>query len=136
MSEYRPPPELPREMETILPHSARRRRFMPVVDGVVTVSLPGEQICARVKGVVTPDEIVVEIEDTPMARGHTYRKGNLVPCRRVLDDFLKVEKWEAVSEHELSMAEAAERFRRDEQDRAAREQAEIDAKRTRLPAPA
>ena len=121
MVDYSPPPMLPQEMETIVPHTARRKRYQPLEGHYLTLDLHGEQLRARITGVVTVDSVVVEIEGTPMGKGHSYRKGDLVPCRRALDDFLKVEKWEVVSERELDLAAAAERFTAEEKERANRE---------------
>jgi hypothetical protein len=53
-----------------------------------------------------------------MGRGHTYKKEDIIPCRRVINDALRSEQWEVVSERELDLAERAEKFERQEQEKA------------------
>jgi len=101
----------------LVPHHAQRRQFKPVEGAFITLMLPGEMIRAKVCRVVSEDSVVAQIDSPPMGRGHAYHKGDVLPCRRVVDDFLKTEQWEVVSEHELNLAEAAWRFERDEKER-------------------
>jgi hypothetical protein len=97
------------ELPQIVPNTALRRVFKPVEGGRLTVTLPGEKLMATVRGIVSRDDVVVELTAQPMMGGksHAYRKGDFVPCRRGVDD-LQVECWRAVSEHELNQAVAAE----------------------------
>jgi hypothetical protein len=80
-----------------------RRRFRPVVDGRLTVTLPGESLLARGAAIADNDSVVAELDHAPMmtGRSHFYRKGAFVPCRRAVDA-LGVEVWEAVSERDLN----------------------------------
>lgn len=63
-----------------------------------------------------------------MARGHQYKKEDIVPVRRGIDKFLGTERWEIVSERELNLAAVTARFEREEIERVRREEAERKAR--------
>jgi hypothetical protein len=126
----------------IVPHMARRGSYRPEVGddlkpNYVTVDLPGEKVRAIIVGVVNDDAIIAKLVGPMISKTHTYKAGDPVPCRRGIDG-MGVEVWSAVSERELDMAEAAERFEREERRRAAAE-AEARSKQVaeaKLPPPA
>ena len=76
--------------------SQYRKKFIPQVDADLTVVLPGETLRAKVRRVVNPDTVVVELTSAPMTRSHTYRKGDIVACQR--DRGLGGEIWVAVEQ--------------------------------------
>lgn len=55
--------------------------FIPRVGGDLTVALPGETMRAKVTRVLDRHTVFVEIGQ-PMTRGHNFRLGDLVACRR------------------------------------------------------
>jgi len=95
---------------------------VPSEGDIITINLPGEMIRAVVERVSSDDAVVARIDSIPMAKGHLYKKNDIVPARRIVDDFLKNEQWEIVSDRELNLAEAADRFDRQEKARVAEEQ--------------
>ena len=95
---------------------------------MLTLSLPGEIVQAKVLRASSKDGCIVQITSVPMARAHTYRKDDIVPVRRGTDKFLGVERWEVVSERELQLTEAISKFEREELERVAREDAERKAR--------
>ena len=106
-------------LQNLVPHLARRRDYVPTEDSYITLHLPGEMLRAKVKRVSNPDAIVAEIDSIPMGKSHNYRRGDIVPCRRTVDNFLNTEGWEIVSERELNLAEATARFEKEEREKAA-----------------
>ena len=124
-------------LKDLVPHSATHGKFKPKEGARLTLHLPGETISVLVRGVVSDDACVVEIDTIPMSRSHFYRKGQIVAARRGVDELLQTEKWEVVPEDELNAAEVSARLRRDEEEREARERARIasEAGQAALPAP-
>jgi hypothetical protein len=110
-------------LANLVPHSARRGEYTPEEGKNITIALPGEMLQAKVWRVVSHDAVIAEIDSIPMGKGHLYKKGEKVPCRRIVDDILRAEQWEAVSEHQLASAERAERFEQQEKERLAQEAA-------------
>lgn len=95
---------------------------------MLTLSLPGEIVQSKVMRASSKDGCIVQITSVPMARGHTYKKEDILPVRRGRNAFLGVETWEVVPERELRMAEAVTRFEREELERVAKEDAEKKAR--------
>jgi hypothetical protein len=108
----------------LVPHSARRGEYKPVEGAFITISLPGEMTRAKVHRVIADDAILAKIDSIPMGRGHTYKKDDIVPCRRCINDALRSEQWEVVSERKLDLAERAEKFEQQEKERLAAAEAE------------
>lgn len=77
--------------------------FLPKVDQPLIIDLPGEKLPATVKRVVNKDTAIVELTNQPLAKSHTYKFRELVPVRRTPG--MLGETWQAVSAHELKMAE-------------------------------
>lgn len=68
--------------------------FMPKVDDLLTIQLPGEKIRATVKRIIDNDAILVELTYMPMAKSHQFKIGDVVACRRV-QNVLWGESWVA-----------------------------------------
>lgn len=79
--------------------------FLPKIDQTLLVDLPGERLLTTVKRVSPPDMAIVELSNQPLAKSHSYKKGDLVPVRRTPD--MLGEKWEAISQGEMRRAEQA-----------------------------
>lgn len=67
--------------------------FMPQVGDFLVVSLPGEALRGVVDRVIDRDTCFVTIPQ-PMTRSHTFRKGDIVACRRHLGQLGEI--WEAL----------------------------------------
>lgn len=67
--------------------------FFPKVNGDLTVTLPGELLRAKVTKVVDRNLVFVEIGQ-PMTRGHNFRLGDLIACRRTPG--VLGESWQAI----------------------------------------
>lgn len=115
-------------LHDLVPHLARSGDYKPGEGDFLTLVLPGEMVRAKVLRASSEDSCIVQIESVPMARGHTYKKEDIVPARRGVDKLLGSERWEIVSERELQMAEATARFERAEIERVQREAAEKRAR--------
>src|SRR5215469_902564 len=103
-----------RLLQNLVPHHARRLEWKPVEGGRITLSLPNEIVIAIVERVATENTVVARIDGVTMGRGHFYKKNDIVPCRRKVDDFLENEKWEVIPESQLTAADLADRLRREE----------------------
>jgi hypothetical protein len=97
-------------LRNLVPHNARRRDFIPTEGSRITISLPGEMLTAIVERVSSEDAVVVRIDSIPMGKGHMYRKGDILPCRRIVDDLLKQEQWEVIPDRVLDAAAAEARL--------------------------
>jgi hypothetical protein len=74
--------------------------YIPRVDEDLTITLPGEILRAKVTRVVDRNLVFVLIGQ-PMTRGHNFRLGDLVACRRtpgVLGEF-----WQAIEIRPMSV---------------------------------
>lgn len=67
----------------------------PAEQTLVTISLPGETLRATVARVVNPNLLVVELTAAPMAKSHSYRFGDFVPCRREVTELGGLNSWVA-----------------------------------------
>lgn len=67
--------------------------YLPRVGTDLTVLLPGELLRARVTKVVDRNLVFVEIGQ-PMTKGHSFRLGDLVACRRTPG--VLGETWQAI----------------------------------------
>jgi len=108
----------------LVPHLARTGEYVPKEGDFLTLYLPGEMVRAKVLRASSGDSCIAQIESVPMARGHTYKKDDILPARRAKDPFLGSEKWEVVAERELQLAENVARFEQAELERIQRETAE------------
>ena len=101
----------------LVPHIASRG-YVPTVGGWITLSLPGEMVRAKVLRVTERgDRCIVSLEDTPLLSGrgqHTYKKGNVLPARRIVDSLLQAECWEVIPERDLTEATAEKRLQEEE----------------------
>lgn len=122
MSEHNP------LLRNLVPHLARSGEYKPKEGDFLTLSLPGEMVRCKVMRASSSDSCIVQIDSVPMARGHSYKKEDILPCRRSTDKFLGVEKWEVVSERELRLAEHTAQFEHDEIERVKHEAAEKKAR--------
>lgn len=111
-------------LRNLVPHLARSGEYTPKEGDLLTLSLPGEIVQTKVMRTSSKDGCIVQITSVPMARGHQYKKDDIVPARRTNDKFLGVEKWEVVSERELQLYEVTSKFEREELARVAREDLE------------
>ena len=58
--------------------------WVPKLNAMLVVELPGERLPTLVRQVVSPDCVIVELDNTPlMTKLHRYEKGDLVPCERI-----------------------------------------------------
>lgn len=71
--------------------------WLPKIDADLTVDLPGERLRASVRRIVDEDTVIVELTSGPMAKTHTYRKGDLIAVRRTAAPFNQ-EMWTVVEE--------------------------------------
>lgn len=73
--------------------------FTPNVDDYLIVQLPGERVRAVVREIVKKDKdaVLVELVSAPMAKGHSYQKGDIVAARRRKDTFGQ-DEWAAVND--------------------------------------
>lgn len=69
--------------------------FVPAAGSFLVVSLPGEMMRAQVDRVINRNTVLVTIGQ-PMAKSHTYRKGDLVACRRTPAPEYASETWNAI----------------------------------------
>ena len=76
-------------LHNLVPHLARTGEYQPNEGEFLTLFLPGEMVRAKVLRASSPDSCIAQIESVPMARGHQYRKEDIVPCRRGVDPLLK-----------------------------------------------
>jgi hypothetical protein len=67
--------------------------FAPRVNDDLTVTLPSEQMRAKVTRVIDRNTVIVQIGQ-PMMRTHNFRKDDLVGCRRTQD--VLGESWQAI----------------------------------------
>ncbi len=77
------------------------RFFVPTVDQMLIVSLPGEMMRAPVIKLVDHKTVFVKFDTTPLnpAKQHSYRLGDVVAVRRRDGDLGPV--WEAVDDRVL-----------------------------------
>lgn len=68
--------------------------FKPEINTYLTISLPGEKLRAYVRKILTPDRIVLELLNVPLAKSHNYKEGDFVACMRKRGIF--GESWEAI----------------------------------------
>src|SRR5262249_4500177 len=108
----------------LVPHLARTGEYVPKEGDFLTLYLPGEMVRAKVLRASSGDSCIAQIESVPMARGHTYKREDIVPVRRAIDKFLGHERWEIVAERELQLAENVAKFEQAELERVQREVAE------------
>lgn len=80
--------------------------YHPQEDQYLVVQLPGERLRALIRRVVTDDAVIVEITSVPLAKSHTYKRGDIVACRRDSTDFGDV--WESVPDQRISIDKVAE----------------------------
>lgn len=111
--------------EIVSPYMTRRGRYVPKVGDKITLDLPGEKTRAEIKGVVTPDIVLVELLSVPLSRAASveFKKGDLVQARRSLGDH-DIETWQVITERELQQQEARNRLA--EEERLREEQAAKD----------
>ena len=57
--------------------------WVPKLNAMLVVELPGERLCTEVVKVVSPDVVIVKLTSQPlMTKTHHYEKDELVPCER------------------------------------------------------
>lgn len=79
--------------------------YVPKVGDVITLELPDERTRATIERVVSHDAAIAKLNTFTTSKSHSYRKGDLVACRfEVLG--MNVRGWRAMSDRELSDAEA------------------------------
>lgn len=78
--------------------------FIPQVLSMLTIELPGEALRAMVERVVSSDSIVARIVSQPMAKSHSYKKDDIVACRR--QKAMMGEVWAAIDERREPVKEA------------------------------
>lgn len=79
--------------------------YQPQEDTYLIADLPGERVRAMIRRVVTQDAVIVELTSIPLAKSHTYQRGDYVALRR--KDTGLGEAWEAVREQKISIEEVA-----------------------------
>jgi hypothetical protein len=104
----------------------RGARFVPQVDGFLTVSLQGEVTRGTVHSVHDEDTAIVKLTSVVMGKSHHYKRGDVVPVRRARGA-LGDEIWEVISDRELEMQRAAARLAEEERARNEAEAARIAA---------
>lgn len=78
--------------------------FVPEVDTLLVVHLPGEITRATVRRVVNDNTVLAELTGMPMAKSHNYRLGDLVAARRVRGTF-GGEHWQSVETRAVPIIE-------------------------------
>ena len=73
--------------------------FIPVQGSEITVALPGEKLRVNVVRVINAHAIVVEITSQPMTKGHMFRRGDVVGCKRVHNGLEEV--WQAMDDRQF-----------------------------------
>jgi hypothetical protein len=76
-------------------------QFIPAIDDLLTVSLPGEILRMPVIRVVDRDTVFCELDGNPLnpSKQHSYRKGDVVAVRRRKGAL--GETWQAVDDRVL-----------------------------------
>lgn len=64
---------------------------------ILTVTIPGERIRAMVKKIVRKGQLLCQIENVPMAKGHNYRQGDMIAVKHSLNA-LGHAQWIAIPE--------------------------------------
>lgn len=83
--------------------------YQPQEDTYLIADLPGERVRAMIRRVVTADAVIVELTSIPLAKSHTYTRGDYVALRR--KDTSLGEIWEAVREQKISIEKVASEVR-------------------------
>lgn len=52
------------------------------INEVLTIELPGERTRALICKILSPGKIILELTSEPLAKSHSYRKGEFVACVR------------------------------------------------------
>lgn len=79
--------------------------YQPQEDTYLIADLPGERVRAMIRRVVTPDAVIVELTSIPLAKSHSYQRGDYVALRRKATGLGEI--WEAVREQKISIEEVA-----------------------------
>ncbi len=89
--------------------------FIPRVGGFVIVALHGEHIRAQVEEVVSDDVLVAKLTGVVINKsGHGFKSGDILACRRSVNEALRTEEWVPISDRETKMREEAQRLARQE----------------------
>lgn len=84
----------------VLPRFTSARSLVrPSVGDYLIVELPGERMRCVVDKVIDRDRVIVEIASVPMAKSHTYRKGDMTGARRRREHGL--DRWEAIDDRDF-----------------------------------
>ncbi len=95
--------------------------FVPKEGDFLNIQLPQELIRSVVQRVIDDDTVIVALTvNTPIAKTHSYKRGDFVPAKRQRG--MLGEVWAAVDERQLAAAADEER------ERQAREAAEAERK--------
>lgn len=81
--------------------------YIPAENGYLIAQLPGERLRAIIRQVVTPDAVIVELTSIPLAKSHTYKRGDYVACRR--NHVMGTEEWKAVEDQRISIEDLVEK---------------------------
>ncbi len=68
--------------------------FIPKPNTYLIIDLPGEKLRAFIRKVLTPNKIVLQLLNVPLAKSHTYKMNDFVACKRVQGMFGEI--WEAI----------------------------------------
>lgn len=107
-----PVPSLSGRVGPVTPMLARRGEYLPTEGGFVVISLPGEDVRAKVMEIKSRDVLIVElIGHVGVIRGgHQYKSGDTVAVQRGEAAGHLKEVWQPISEREVRMKEEAERM--------------------------
>ena len=50
------------------------------LDSVITIEVPGERIRGTIVDVVAHNEIIVQLTNLPLSKGHEFKQGDFVRC--------------------------------------------------------
>lgn len=80
--------------------------YVPEVGDTVTIELPDERTRAEIVRAISNATVIVRLTQylTASSKSHSYKKGDLVPCRFVTGPMNQM-MWKAVSEAELEDAD-------------------------------
>jgi len=82
--------------------------YQPRIDDVITLQLPDEMTRARIERLYSKTPGLARLEHyTTNSKSHSYRKGDLVPCRYGRAK-MGLNGWTAISEKELEDAAVPE----------------------------
>ena len=108
--------------------------YIPKLNELMTVTLPGEVMRVRVIKSITNNAVMIQIETEPMAKlSHSYKNGDILGCMR--KKTMMGEEWNIVSDKEIIRERDNAIAEREIQENRKQQHQRVDAKR-KIPAKA